>query len=71
MKNDTGFHLYLESEICLIKQGFVNCKALNEESAKWRALRAHVPKYILQTRKLRNGNFVPIRFQGYWFSSGP
>ena len=27
-----------------------------------RALRAHVPKYILQTGKLKNGNFVPIRF---------
>ena len=38
------------------------------ESAKWRAqrtlraLRAHVPKYILQTGKFKNGNFVPIRF---------
>ena len=27
-----------------------------------RALRAHVPKYILQTGKFKNGNFVPIRF---------
>ena len=26
---------------------------LGFESAKWRALRAHVPKYILQTRKLK------------------
>ena len=26
------------------------------------ALRAHVPKYILQTGKLKNGNFVLIRF---------
>ena len=32
------------------------------ESAKWRALRAHVPEYILQNGKLKNGNFVPIHF---------
>ena len=25
------------------------------------ALRAHVPKYILQTGKLKNGNFVSVR----------
>ena len=31
-----------------------------------RNLRAHVPKYILQTGKLKNGNFVPIHFYGYW-----
>ena len=30
-----------------------------------RALRAHMPKYILKTGKLKNGNFVPIRLQGY------
>ena len=47
------------------------------ESAKWRAQHAlhalcahvpyvlylpYVPKYVLQTGKLKNGNFVPIRF---------
>ena len=35
------------------------------ESAKWRALLAHmpyVPKYISRTGKFKNGNFVPICF---------
>ena len=39
----------------------------DKEYDKWRAQRAlrdHAPKYILQTGKLKNGNFVTIRFKG-------
>ena len=39
----------------------------DKEYDKWRAqraLRGHALKYILQTGKLKNGNFVTIRFKG-------
>ena len=47
---------------------FPSKHTIYKESAKWRAqralraLRAHVPKYILQNGKLKNGNFVSIHF---------
>ena len=34
----------------------------DKEYDKWRAQRAHAPKYILQTGKLKNGNSVTMRF---------
>ena len=82
---------------------FINVSLLCNESAKWRAqrahmpympyvlyvpyvstrltcstwpralraLRAHVPKYILQTGKLKNGNLYPYVFKGTEFNFGP
>ena len=50
---------------------FPSKHTIYKESAKWRAQRslralrallAHVPKYILQNGKLKNGNFVSIHF---------